>query len=194
MHNGYFEGILQLRNPNKEVIEYIIKTVERKENVAITNIKKVRGGIDFYITSNKYLQRLGKELQNRFGGVLKTSSKLHTRNHQTSKELHRVNVLFRLLDLKKNDIIQINNHAIKIKHIGKKITGINLNNNKKKIYEFNNKFKALKTFQTVVSKTKPEIEVIHPDTFQSVEVVNKKKVSSGKKVKIVLVNNEIYLI
>ncbi len=193
MHKGYFEGILQLRNPNKEVVDYIKKEIKKKEKVSISDIKKVRGGLDFYLTSNKYLLKLGEILQKQFGGILKTSSKLHTRSRQTSKEVHRVNVLFRAMDFKKNDVILINNQLIKIKSMGKKIQGINLEDNKKKIFEYSEKIEVLKRHDTVVSKIKPKIEVIHPETFQSIETINKKTTVPGKKIKVVIEKNKVYI-
>jgi len=64
-----------------------------------TNANKkeyVRNGIDFYLTSQRYAQSLGKKLKKTFKGELKISSKLFTVNRQTSKNVYRVNVLFRL--------------------------------------------------------------------------------------------------
>ena len=193
MDDKYFEGILQLRNPNSIVIDFIEKTVSKKDKVAINKIKKVRGGVDFYLTSNKYLIKLGRELQKMFGGILKTSSKLYTRNKQTSKEVHRVNVLLRLMDFKKDDIVKIDDKIIKIKHLGKKIKGIDLITNKNKIIEYNEDTEVIEKFQTIVSKIRPQIEVIHPSTFQSIKPMNEKKLQTGQKVKVVLVKNRLYL-
>lgn len=132
----YFEGILQLRNPNQEVIDFIEKQTEEKENVFITKKEKVRNGIDFYFTSNKYMQNLGKKLQNCFGGELKFSSKLFSRNRQTSKEIHRVNVLFRIPEFKKGDIVKLKGDKIRVINIGKKVFGKNLDTGKKVTINF----------------------------------------------------------
>jgi len=58
MHNDYFEGILQLRNPNDEVISFINSQIKKRTGVFITKEQKGNNGIDFYITSQKYLQAL----------------------------------------------------------------------------------------------------------------------------------------
>jgi len=127
----YYEGILQLRNPNKEVIDFIERHIEGKENVFITKKEKVRNGIDFYITSKKYLQNLGRKLQNCFGGELKISSRLFSRDRQTSKNIYRVNVLFRLPGFKKGDIIELKGDKIKVINIGKNVFGKNIKTGKK---------------------------------------------------------------
>jgi len=130
-HNEYYEGILQLRNPSKEAIDFVEKQIEKRKNVFIAKAKKVKNGIDFYISSQKYLQSLGKKLQNQFSGELKISSKLFSRNHLTSKNIYRVNVLFRLPKFKKSDIITFKGEDIKILGIGKKVLAKNLKTGKK---------------------------------------------------------------
>lgn len=115
MHSNYFQGILQLRNPNKEVTNFIAKQDNIMKQV------KVRNGIDFYFTSNKILKSLGYKLQKMFSGELKFSAKLHTRSRQTSKELYRLNVLFRIPKFKKGDTVQYKGEPIKIISLGKKV-------------------------------------------------------------------------
>ena len=62
LHDGYYQGILQLRDPADEVVDFIIKNLRDKKDVQVSKVVKVRGGIDFYITNNKSLQKLGKKL------------------------------------------------------------------------------------------------------------------------------------
>ena len=93
----YFEGILQIRNPKKEVTDFIQREIEsaKKRGVHATGIKEVKGGVDYYLSSIKYLRKIGRELKRRFPGELKESPKLFSRNRQTSKAIYRLNVLFR---------------------------------------------------------------------------------------------------
>ena len=131
MHNDYFEGILQLRNPNDEIIEFIRNQFNKKPGVFISNEKKVNNGIDFYASSQKYIQVLGRKIKRNFSGELKISSKLHTRNKQTSKNVYRVNVLFRLAKCKLGDILTFKGEEIKVLKLGKKILAKNLKTGKK---------------------------------------------------------------
>jgi len=96
MHPEYFEGTLQLRNPNEEVINFVRNQFKNNEKVWIAKQEKVKTGIDLYISSNKFLLSLGKKLKKSFKGELKTSRKQHSRNKMTSKTIYRVTVLFRL--------------------------------------------------------------------------------------------------
>jgi len=129
-HNQYYEGILQLRNPNKEVITYI-KNCCNKEGVGITKIIKQKTGFDYYITSRKFLKKIGKNLQQQFKGQLKMSPKLFSRNRLTSKNIYRLNVLFKLFPLKKGDSINYKGENLKIIKIGNKILAQNTKTGKK---------------------------------------------------------------
>jgi NMD protein affecting ribosome stability and mRNA decay len=94
----YFEGILQLRNPSKELIAFIENDIQKnhKKGVFANQIKEVKNGIDYYLTKNSYLRNLGKRLKKQFKGKLKTSAKLFTRNKQTSRDVYRMTVMFRV--------------------------------------------------------------------------------------------------
>ncbi len=191
----YFEGILQLRNPSKEVVEFIEEQYPKmkKKKVYVTKIKKVKGGFDYYITSKKYIQSFGRKLRQHFGGILKISPQLFSRDRQTSKDIYRVNVLLKLYGFKKGDILKINNKIIKVTSLDKKVTGTNLTTNKKTTFKIED-YKVLKKYKTTVCKIKPHIEVLHPETYENIEPKNKISVKLGEKVKVVLDKDDIYLI
>lgn len=127
----YFEGILQLRNIENEVVEFVIKEIEKNENLNIAKIQKVRNGFDIYVSKQRFLRNLGNKLQNHFGGELIASTKLHTRNRITSKEVHRVNMLFRVPKFKKRDVIDYKGEKIKIIDIHKKVFAKDIKTGKK---------------------------------------------------------------
>lgn len=131
MHDNYFEGILQLRNPDKDIIDFVFNQVNKEEKVFITKQKNVINGVDLYFTSQRYLQVLGKKLKQNFCGELKVSKKLHTRHKQTGRELYRVNVMFRRVSSKAGSIIEYKGNKVKILKLGKKISARYLNNGKK---------------------------------------------------------------
>ena len=95
MDLNYYEGILQLRNPNEETINFIKNQFKNNPKVWIAKHEKLKTGVDFYISSNKFLLSLGKKLKKSFKGELITSRKLHTQHRMTSKKVYRVTVCFR---------------------------------------------------------------------------------------------------
>ena len=140
-HKDYFEGILQLRNIRDEVIEFAINEIEKIEYTTIAKIKKVTNGVDIYMSPQKSLRSLGNKLQNKFGGQLLVSTKLHTRSRVTSRELHRVNMLFRSPNFKKGDIIEYKGEKIKIISIHKKIFAKDMKTGKKLNISFKDLFR-----------------------------------------------------
>lgn len=92
----YYEGILQLRNPNEEVMNFIKNQFKNNQKAWISKVVNLKTGVDLYISSNKFLLSLGKKLKKSFKGELKKSRKLHTQNRLTSKKVYRGTICFRL--------------------------------------------------------------------------------------------------
>jgi|TARA_Y100000310_G_scaffold336554_1_gene421416 nonsense-mediated mRNA decay protein 3 len=142
MHNkDYFEGTLQLRNIGDEVVEFAVKEIEKNENANIAKISKVTNGIDIYVAPQKLLRSIGNKLQHHFSGQLIVSRKLHTRSRVTSKDLYRVNVLFRIPKFKKGDIIEYKGDKIKVISIQKKVFAKDIKTGKKLNISFKDLFR-----------------------------------------------------
>jgi len=135
-HEGYFEGILQLRNVKEEVINFAVRFIEKKDRGMIAKVKDVKNGVDIYMAPQKLLRSLGTKLQNNFGGQLTVSTKLHTKNHLTSKEVYRVNVLFRMPNFKKGDVVIYKGDKIKILAMHKKVNAKVLDSGKKLVLNY----------------------------------------------------------
>lgn len=127
---NYYQGILQLRDVNDEIISFVHNQIQKRHDAAITKTVKIANGVDLYITSQKFIRILGKKLKESFGGEMKISSKLHTKSRQ-GKDLYRVNVLFKLSKFRKGDVVSVRGDKVKLIRIGKKIFARNLKSGKK---------------------------------------------------------------
>lgn len=125
-HAQYFEGILQLRNPSNEVLDFVNSQIQKRSDVFISKSERLKNGIDLYLSSKKYILQIGKKLRMRFGGEVKVSTEHYSTDRITSKDVHRVNLLYRQPPFKKGDIIKLRGDNIKILHIGKKVNVLNL--------------------------------------------------------------------
>ena len=134
--NQYYEGILQLRNPSKEVINRIKNLIDKRKNVYIAKEEKVKGGIDFYISDWKYLIDIGNKLKKRFGGEVKTSRKLWGINRQTSRKVYRVILLLRLPNVKIGEILEFKGKKIKILEFRKKISAVDTETGKRMLIKY----------------------------------------------------------
>ena len=129
--SNYFEGTLQLRDVSDEVIEFAVNEIEKDEGSHIAKIIHVKNGVDICISRQRFLRSLGSKLQKRFGGQIVVSTRLHTRSSLTSRDLYRVNMLFRIPKFKKGDIIDHKGSKIKIVSMHKKVFAKDIQTGKK---------------------------------------------------------------
>ena len=131
----YFEGVLQLRNPTEELLDFVWNQIEKAEVYVAKEIPHKRG-VDLYLSSNKFLHQLAKKLAASFKGQLKKTATLHTRDRQSSKEKYRVTVLFEIPPFKQGDMIQHNGDTYKVISISSKLVLADVNTGRKKSYKF----------------------------------------------------------
>ncbi len=190
----YFEGTLQLRNINTDILEFI-KQYLKDNNIFISKEKKLSNGFDITVSDKKKIQNLGSILHKKYGGTLKISPRLHTRDKQTSKDVYRVNVYYESPNYKIGDVIRVDDKLVLVTKINKNIIGKNLETGKHSSVNLGNKeYEILQPRKTTVSKIHPNIEVLDPDTYQSVSINNSKTVKQGEKVKIVNDHGLFYII
>lgn len=120
MHEHYYEGILQLRNPSEEIIAFVKDFLELHQ-VHVAKVKKVKGGRDYYLGDSKALLSLGKRLKERFPGEHKTSSTLYSKSRQTGKEVHRLTVLFRHVPFSVGEVVDYRGRQVQINRLGAKV-------------------------------------------------------------------------
>ncbi len=198
--SGYFEGILQLRDVDNDVIDYALEKLKQSEKrgIFLSKKKKVKNGIDLYLTKKSYIHELGQELLKKFGGEKKASKKLFSRNKQTSRDIYRVNVLFRQSKFRKGDIINIEGEPFKVSDITSRIKIKSL-----KTGNINSLFlrdipakNTEEVKETVVSSVFPDLKIINPYTFQAEKPMNykDKKLKIGEKINVVVVNERIWIV
>tara|TARA_Y100000034_G_scaffold44576_1_gene54733 strand:- start:24937 stop:25551 length:615 start_codon:yes stop_codon:yes gene_type:complete len=188
--NQYFEGVLQIRNPNQKVMDFLLRYVKKyeKKNVYIAKEAKVKNGVDIYLSSKKFLRTISNKLYEEFGGIVSLNEHLFSQDKQTGRHIFRLNVLFKVPEFGKSDVIVFNKKLVLVKNVSKKVSGTDIVLNKKISFKYSDKVSVLDTYETTISKIKPSVEVLHPETYESVEVKNEKlrKLKLGEKVNIVL--------
>ena len=123
VHGQAYNGILQLRNPSKELIELVDKQIEsaHEKRAYCIKIMELKNGVDYFFSSASFTKHLGKFLQQRFGGEYKETARLVTRSNETSKDLYRLTILFRVPDFKKGDIVDYKGREVKVLNFGPKV-------------------------------------------------------------------------
>lgn len=92
----YFEAIIQLRPLDEEAFNWIFEEVDRRRNVSIAKVEKVKGGVDLYISDQKFARSLAPRFKKKFGGEIKTTRSLFGYSRDKGKRVYRVTVLMRL--------------------------------------------------------------------------------------------------
>ncbi|GCC10143.1 NMD3 family protein [archaeon] len=110
----YYEAIVQLRGlekkspDEKEKIRAAMEKAilsQNDLNTFISELKKIRGGYDFYVGSAKAARKSVNILRVKYGGFLKESSKLFGMG-KNGKELYRITYLLRLPEFSLGNIIE----------------------------------------------------------------------------------------
>ncbi len=195
-HAGYYEGTLQLRNPHDAIIDFIISQMQGKKGVFIAKEERVKNGIDLFISSQHFLQNLGRRLKKQFGGTLKISTRIFTRNKLSSKDVYRVTVFYEAPDIIKGNVLKINGRVVLVSHVDKFIRGIDLATGSKFSAGLKSSdYLILPKYKTKVSRLYPAPEVIHPLTFQSVIVANPsmKGLLLGQNINVIL-DDQVWII
>jgi len=91
-----WQSKIQIRPINKEVINFLLNEIAKRKDIHIFKEKKLKTGIDFYVTNQKVARTLGKKLKDRFKGKLKITKTIYGRDRLTSKDIYRGTVCFRL--------------------------------------------------------------------------------------------------
>lgn len=102
-HEKYYEAIIQLRNPSPELINLINNQLRKNPDAFISIILPLKDGFDIYISSQRFARNLGNKMKRAFkNSELKISRKIVTRNRQTSRDVYRATVFFKLPPPEKN--------------------------------------------------------------------------------------------
>ena len=128
----YFEGILQIRSEDVELLNWIHKRIKLDRKAAVAKEKKVTNGVDLYMSDQHYLQNLGKKISIQFPGILKISKRLHTMNKMTSRHVYRVTVYFKPYPFKHGDTLSVQGESLKILSLGNRVQVKNLQTGEKK--------------------------------------------------------------
>jgi NMD protein affecting ribosome stability and mRNA decay len=197
-HAMYFEGILQLRNRQNPMFDKALSYIDKRlDEVKATIAKVVKSpdGIDLYISSNKAIRKLERELKTAFGCDTLISPSLYSQDRQSSKNLYRLTCCARLPAHSPGDIVRERGRFVELSKTGDgKGVGIELMTGKKvtlKDYEFI--APAKDSSEAVVIQKKPNLMVLHPSTFQGTTVANPRQVNSAK-VKVIDIDGILYLL
>ena len=139
------------------------------------------------------------------GGVLQESPRLVGRDKSEGKDIYRIWISIRLPDFQKGDFVEYENHKAQVTGFdGKKITlkDLDSSNILSVLWREYDKIKVIarnEDIQTtsVTSKTPSTIQILHPDTYQPVDIDINDEISKlmiGNDIKVLEVEGILYIL
>ncbi len=132
---GYFEAVLQLRNVAQDVVDFVLSSVE-EHKAFISKKEWLDHGVDLYMSDKKVTQKMGRLLQQKFGGMVKTSAKIFTRDRLTLKDVYRVTVLFKQFPYTIGDTFDFKGKTYTILTVGTEVIAEHKPSHKKRVFLF----------------------------------------------------------
>lgn len=209
---SYYEAIMQVRTGEKtldddlrdEVVRWVTASVESQSktnrSLFITKVQEVPGGVDIYLSSISLGKSLTRSLSDMYGADVKESASLVGQND--GQDVYRVTFLIRLPLYHTGDILLHNDRPYKLCSIGK--TGgkavdlINFRETTIKKFELSSIKVLVKAKDipesTVVSRSKKEIQVLHPTNYLTKDVRIPEGTEIGDTVRVVDIEDELFFV
>ncbi|MFT4309493.1 MAG: NMD3-related protein [Candidatus Woesearchaeota archaeon] len=192
----YFEGYLQLRNASSDQIVHAKKLVGEKGSIKKEKIRD--GNADFTVSSNKAIIHAIRELSKHYNGISNVTSKLHTKDKQSSKEKHRITGLYKFLGIGKNDIVVYEESYYIVRGIGTKkimLESIGLKQQKKSVPIGDyGKMSIVNAFSTTIIRTAPVLMVLDEHYQPSPAYLIGKLDKNEKEVRAVRTNEGLFIL
>ena len=150
-------------------------------------------------------RKVAESLKEEFGGITKESPRLISEDKSTGKGLYRIWISIRIPEFEIDDFIKYDNKILQVKDIDKnRVVGIDISNHKRHTIPLKEsediillkKSDEIET-TTIISKSPSNIQILDPADYSAVDLdmIDEFKDSNiGDEVKIIKINNYIYLI
>ena len=174
----YFEAVIQLRPARDDALTFLRNELRKQEKKGIftNNETKVAQGIDFEITDQTYAKVLARKLKEQFGARVSKNEKLFSRSSQTSKDIFRLAVKIELPSFTNADMITFGHNHFQVSSVKKTLSVINLQTGQKTSLpiedSFKTKYEVVQKCTAEITRIRPHLEVLHPETFESVPLEN----------------------
>jgi nonsense-mediated mRNA decay protein 3 len=210
---SYYEAILQVRGPERNLVERTADEVERlvRDRVAsmrknsreifVSKVEKVKGGLDFYFSTTPAARTIARELENSMCAEYKESSSLWGK--RDGKEIYRMTFMVRFQEFSRGDVIEHGSRLFLVKGMAKgMLHGIDISSGERKSVRLQDpgecalvqpKSRILKA--VVVAESDKELQVLDPETMKTLDVRKPSGFSrEGEQVRLVKTNAGVFVL
>lgn len=215
--SGYYEAVIQLRADDRSLSAEEIEAADEdlrtrlgklsQENrmAYISQRAQIKEGVDYYIGSYKAARKLTESLKNKLGGMINESPRLMGRDKSAGKDLYRVWILLRLPHFLKGDFVKYNDLPNQVTgYDGSKIYLKDLESSERISIPWKSAGKLEVVARKdeirsvlVSSKTPESVQILHPETYQPVDIAlhqDSPPITIGEEVEVVEIGNVFYLL
>lgn len=195
-HAQYLEGVLQVRNEDEETLRFLFNYLQQ-HGTSIAKRTEQKNGTDYFLSSKTIVERAAYALQEKFGGLVKTSAQLFGRDKQRSRNLYRVNALIEMPPFKEGAVIKTEKDVLLLLERQKRLKFYSLVRGRLIYHEYKQlDWKQLPIVETTVAANTDELTVLHPETFQEEKVWNQKvnPHDVSEHVTVVIDEKKLYLV
>lgn len=215
--SGYFEAVIQIRADNRfptdeelrkvdDMVRTKLGSLSQKNRMAyVSDVAVLKEGVDYYLGSYKAAKKVAATIKEDLGGVLQESPRLVGRDKSKGKDLYRVWISLRMPDFQKEDFVEYNNHKAQVTGFdGKKINlkDLDSGNMLSVMWREYDTIKVIARSHdvkttSVTSKTPTQIQILHPDSYQPVDIDLNDEISRlmiGNNVKVLEVEGILYIL
>lgn len=209
---NYYEATLQIRSAGKlsdderdEIIRKIRNDVEQmarnNRQLFITKVEEVSGGVDMLMSSISMTRSIAKDISDSYGGEFKESSKLVGKT-SGGEDMYRLTYLIRLPEYHVGDVVRFGDVLYKLLWTGKngvKLLGLN---DFRETTVRKGDMRSLKLAASqddlkdavVVSVSGNEMQVLHPSTYQTVDLRIPEDTEVGETAKVAIIEDEMFFV
>lgn len=215
--SGYYEAVLQLRADERllnneeiqtadEIIRNLLEKLSRTNRMAYLSQRLVlKEGVDYYFGSYKAARKISNTLKEHMGGMIGESPRLMGRDKSAGKDLYRIWISLRLPIFQKGDFLAYENHLGQVIDLsGRKIISMDLETleNVSISWRHYANLEIVATRDevkttTVTSKSPTELQLLHPDTYQPLDLTmipGLTDINIGEEVEVIEIRGKLYII
>jgi len=181
IRGGYFEAVIQVRKHGRDMTDKDLQTTDDIVFAAavidgrnyLTRREPQHGGLDYYLGDKSRAAAIARRIADAFNAAMDVSYSLT--GMRDGQEVYRNTILVRIPSYGKDDFVELDNKVFQVMEIGKRVTLRNLQTGAShRVYR--SKMVDIpvlpveKQDAVIVSRTESELQILDPETFETVTI------------------------
>ncbi|MFO8133354.1 MAG: NMD3-related protein [Thermoplasmatota archaeon] len=204
LKGGYFEAVLQVRKNGGDIspeerdrADDIVarQVIEKRDNYVSRRVEHPTG-VDYYIGDRGSAQMAAKHVKQAFNATMDVSSSLIGR--KDGQDVYRDTILVRIPAYRRGSYVALDDTLYRVTDTGKRVGLLDLRSGMRRpVYDEDMEAAAVVNLDpreaVVLSRQETEIQVLDPETYETVVLAVTESMAVGETVDVVRWNGRLYL-